>query len=77
MKKMFTKILGTALIAGLLMTGFTAKAQTTFASAESMNKKDATTEVAPVTASKTEAKQADPVDTSWHPQRKNLGLCFR
>jgi len=77
MKKMFTKVLGTALLAGLLMTGFTAKAQTTLASTETMNKKDAaTTEVAPVTASKTEAKQADPVDTSWHPQRRLWGYAF-
>lgn len=77
MKKMFTKVLGTALLAGLLMTGFTAKAQTTLASAESMNKKDAaTTEIAPVTAVKAEAKKDDPIDTAWHPQRRVWGYSF-
>jgi len=76
MKKMFTKVLGTALLA-ILATGFTANAQTTLASAESMNKKDAaTTEIAPVTAVKTEAKKDDPIDTSWHPQRRVWGYAF-
>jgi len=76
MKKMFTKVLGTALLA-VLMSGFTANAQTTLASAEPMNKKDAaSTEIAPVTVVKAEAKKDDPIDTSWHPQRRVWGYAF-
>ncbi len=78
MKKMFTKVLGTALLAGLLMTGFTAKAQTTLASVETMDKKDAPKAAAVTTPATTtqSTKQADPVDTSWHPQRRLWGYAF-
>jgi len=78
MKKLFTKLLNTALVAGLLITAANVQAQTTLASTETMNKKDAAaTEIAPVTAVKTEVKkQADPVDTSWHPQRRIWGYTF-
>jgi hypothetical protein len=79
MKKMFTKVLGTALLAGLLITGFTAKAQTTVASVETMDKKDAPKADAASTlpaATTQTTKQADPVDTSWHPQRRLWGYAF-
>ena len=78
MKKMFTKVLGTALLAGLLMTGFTAKAQTTLASAETMDKKEApkaAAATAPAATTQT-TKQADQVDTSFHPQRRIWGYAF-
>lgn len=75
---MFTKLFSTALLTGLLMTGITVKAQTTFASAETMDKKDAPkTDAATIPAVKTETpKQADPVDTAWHPQRRIWGYTF-
>jgi len=81
MKKMFTKLFGAALITGLLITGVAANAQTTYASAEAVHKKDkakadstaANTNNATTSAS---AKQADPVDTAWHPQRRLWGYAF-
>lgn len=77
MKKMFTKVLGTALLAGMLMTGFTVKAQTTFASAETLHKKAASkVDSATMPETTTTAKQAEPVDTAWHPQRRLWGYTF-
>jgi len=83
MKKMFTKLFGTALLTGLLMTGITVKAQTTYASAETMHKKDvakadsAAAANADKKANTTKViKTDDPVDTAWHPQRRLWGYAF-
>ena len=81
---MFTK-LSTALLTGLLITGFTVNAQTTtYASAETMHKKEvaktdsaATLNASPkAVAVVAVTKQADPVDTAWHPQRRLWGYAF-
>lgn len=75
MKKLSTKLLNMALVAGLLITGMEAKAQTqaTLASTETMTKKDAPKTDA---TTATQTKQADPVDTAWHPQRRLWGYSF-
>jgi len=84
MKKMFTKLFSIALIIGLLITGVTVKAQTTYASAETLHKKKTTkpdsaatsaTEIAKVTATVV-STPADPIDTAWHPQRRLWGYAF-
>jgi hypothetical protein len=72
MKKMFTKLFGTALLTGLLMTGIAAKAQT-LASTGASDTKDAA-KISSVTDQP--AKAADPVDTSFHPVRRLWGYTF-
>jgi hypothetical protein len=85
MKKMFTKLFSAAILTGMLMTGITAQAQTTYASTETMHIKEVAKKdsAAAVTADKkstatttTTAKAADPVDTAWHPQRRLWGYAF-
>ncbi len=73
---MFTKLFSTALLTGLLISGINARAQTTFASAETMNTKDAPKAAATTTTTVAPAKQADPVDTSFHPVRRLWGYTF-
>lgn len=76
MKQTFTKLLGTASIAVLLIAGTEAKAQT-LASAESFHKKKADS-AATVAAEKKESSnvaKADP-DTAWKPQRRVWGYSF-
>jgi hypothetical protein len=84
MKKMFTKLFSAAILAGLLITGITAKAQTTYASSETLHKKTkakadsaaaATADKKAKTISST-TQVADPVDTAWHPQRRVWGYAF-
>jgi hypothetical protein len=80
MKKTFTTLLSTALLIGLLMTGVTVKAQT-YASVAPLTSNDAPASTdAPAAKSKTTTtkteKQADPVDTAWHPQRRLWGYAF-
>lgn len=79
MKKTVTYLFGTALLTGLLMTSFTTDAQTTFASAETMHKKEIAKKDSAATSNTTTvktAKTADPVDTAWHPQRRLWGYAF-
>jgi hypothetical protein len=72
MKKMFTKLFGTALLTGLLMTGITVKAQTSASGSAS-----ATKDAAKITSVTNQtAKPADPVDTSFHPVRRIWGYTF-
>jgi hypothetical protein len=81
MKKFFTKLFSTALLTGLLLNGIAANAQT-FASAVSMHKEKAKKDSAAVANAEQkatatlQAKAADPVDTSWHPQRRLWGYTF-
>jgi hypothetical protein len=70
MKKMFTKLLSTAVLIGLLITGATVKAQETFASVATLNKSASTISTAPAKPA------ADPVDTSFHPVRRLWGYTF-
>jgi hypothetical protein len=83
MKKMFTKLFGTALLTGLLMMGVSVNAQTTYASTASLNDAGTTstttitTKKAATADEKTKeaAKPAD-IDTAWHPQRRLWGYAF-
>jgi len=78
MKKFSTKLLNMALVAGLLITGVEAKAQTqdqtALASTETMTKKKDAPKADAATT--TEAKKDEPVDTAWHPQRRVWGYAF-
>jgi hypothetical protein len=81
MKQTFTKLLGIASLAILLIAGTEAKAQT-LASAETFHKnekKSDTTAVATadkkVSTTNVQAKAADP-DTAWKPQRRLWGYAF-
>jgi len=80
MKKTFTKLLSTALLTGLIITGFQVSAQTTMASVETMHKKSVKTDSAATVSTATTTvkavKNADPVDTAWHPQRRLWGYAF-
>jgi hypothetical protein len=71
MKQTFTKLMGIASLAILMIAGTEAKAQT-LASAET-NKKTQTTTTK--TETTTEAPKADP-DTAWKPQRRVWGYAF-
>jgi hypothetical protein len=81
MKQTFTKLLSIAVLAILLITGVTAKAQT-LASVETFHKKEKKTDTAATVSSDkatTTTVQtttaADP-DTAWHPQRRLWGYTF-
>jgi hypothetical protein len=73
MKQTFTKLLGIASLA-ILLVGTEAKAQT-LASAEPLHKVKKSDTTATVAATTTTATQADP-DTAWHPQRRLWGYAF-
>ncbi len=84
MKKTFTK-LSTALLTGLLITGFTVNAQTTtYASVETLHKKEVAKKDSAATlnaslkntATVAAVKADDAVDTAWHPQRRLWGYAF-
>jgi len=72
MKKVFTKLFSITLLSGILITSLTVSANAAVMKADSVAQ--GITEKTPVTATKT--KQADPVDTAWHPQRRLWGYAF-
>ena len=79
MKKTFTYLLSTVALTGLLMTSIATEAQTTFASVETMHKKEVAKKdsaAALNTPTVKTAAVADAVDTAWHPQRRLWGYAF-
>src|SRR5947209_1380713 len=67
MKRLFTKIVFTALLTTLLFAGFSGNAQT---KTDSVAKTTATPMAAPTMAA------PKPADTAWHPQRRVWGYAF-
>jgi len=79
MKKTFTYLLSTVALTGLLMTSFASEAQTTFASVETMHKKEVAKKdsaAALNTPTVKAAAVAAPADTAFHPQRRLWGYAF-
>ncbi|MFB9842722.1 hypothetical protein [Mucilaginibacter ginsenosidivorans] len=74
MKRIFTKIAGSALFMSLIIAGFNGKAQTTLASADTKSKEakqETATEAPEVKATPKPAE-----DTSWKPVRRLWGYAF-
>jgi len=72
MKKVFTKLFSITLLSGILITSLTVSANAAVMKADSVAQ--GITDKTPATVTKT--KQADPVDTAWHPQRRVWGYAF-